>query len=54
LFIDAPEVTLEHEKVLHRKSWDYTEPGECLDAADLEKKDNTAIFSRVFSSLPPR
>jgi hypothetical protein len=51
LFIDAPRVTLEHQKVLHCNSGAFTEPGECLNAADLVWKDNTAIFSRVFSTV---
>lgn len=51
LFIDAPEVTLEHKKVLYRLSAAFTEPGECLNAADLAWKDNTPIFSRMFSTI---
>jgi hypothetical protein len=51
LLIDAPEVALEHPKILYRDSGDFTEPGQCLDAADLAWKDNTPIFSRVFSSV---
>ena len=51
LLIDAPEVNHDHPKVLYRDSGAFTEPGEYLDAADLLRKDNTAIFSRVFSSV---
>jgi hypothetical protein len=54
LFIDAPEVTLEHPKVLYRDSHAFTGPGECLNAADLVWKDNSAIFSRVFSTVSLR
>jgi hypothetical protein len=52
LFIDAPDVTLDHDKVLYRNSHEFTEPGECLNSADLTWKDNAPIFSRIFSSLP--
>jgi len=51
LLIDAPEVLLEHEKILYRDSWAFTEPGQYLNSADLVWKDNTPIFSRVFSTV---
>jgi hypothetical protein len=51
LLIDAPDVTLEHHKLLRRDSGAFTKPGECLDAANLVWKDNTPIFSRVFSTV---
>ena len=51
LLIDAPEVMLEHQKVIYRNSHAFTEAGECLNAANLVWKDNSAIFSRVFSSV---
>ena len=51
LLIDAPEVALEHPKILYRDSGVFTEPGQYLNAADLVWKDNTPIFSRVFSSV---
>lgn len=51
LLIDAPEVALEHPKVLYRDSGAFTEPGQYLNAADLVWKDNTPIFSRVFSTV---
>jgi len=51
LLIDAPEATLRHEKVLCVDSGVFTQPGECLNSADLTWKDNTTIFSRLFSSV---
>lgn len=51
LLIDAPEAALEHDKVMYRDSGVFTEPGQCLDAANLVWKDNTPIFSRVFSTV---
>jgi hypothetical protein len=54
LLIDAPEITMKHEKVLCVDSGVFTQPGECLNSADLTCKDNTAIFSRLFSSVELR
>lgn len=51
LLIDAPEVAVERQKILYRDSGAFAEPGECLDAANLVWKDNTPIFSRVFSTV---
>jgi hypothetical protein len=54
LLIDTPEVSHDHPKVLYRDSGAFTEPGEYLDAADLLRKDNAAIFSRLFSTVSSR
>jgi hypothetical protein len=51
LLIDAPEVELRHPKVLYRDSRIFTQPGERLKSMDLTWKDNTAIFSRIFSTV---
>jgi len=51
LFIDAPEITLRHEKILQRASRIFSQPHERLNAADLTWKDNNAIFSRLFSTV---
>ena len=51
LLIDTPDNYLDHPKVLCRDSGLFTEPGQYLNSADLVWKDNTPIFSRVFSSV---
>jgi hypothetical protein len=51
LFIDAAEVTLRHPKVLRRETRIFSQPGERVDAADLNWKDNTIVFSRLFSTV---
>jgi hypothetical protein len=56
LFIDCPELVLdqEHPKIMALRSGTFTQPGECLNAADLGWKDNSAIFSRLFATLGVR
>jgi hypothetical protein len=51
LLMDAPEAALEHKKLVYRNTLEFTEPGECLDAANLAWKDNTPIFARVFATV---
>ena len=54
LFIDAPELTLRHPRVMHRFTHIFSQPGEVLNASDLMWKDNTPIFSRLFSTVKLR
>lgn len=51
LLIDAPEVKRGYKKVLYRDSSAFTGSGERLIPANLQWKDNTVIFSRLFSSV---
>lgn len=51
LFIDAPEVTLKQENILRRETRIFSQPGEQLNAANLKWKDNSRIFSRLFSTV---
>jgi hypothetical protein len=51
LLIDAPELTLRHPKILRRETRIFQQPGEQLKASDLKWKDNTPIFSRLFSTV---
>jgi hypothetical protein len=56
LFIDAPdagatEIALKHQKAMYRHTPIFSQPGEYLNAADLTWKHNTAIFSRLFSTV---
>lgn len=51
LLMDAPEAEVRHPKVLYRESRIFTQPGERLNWADLNWKDNQAIFSRMFSTV---
>jgi hypothetical protein len=54
LFIDAPEITLRQENVLRRETRIFSQPGETLNAANLKWKDNSAVFSRLFSTVKLR
>lgn len=54
LFIDAPEISVQHPRARYLNSWDFTQPGECLNSADLAWKDNIAIFARLFSTIELR
>ena len=54
LLIDAPEVALKHPKILFRETRIFSQPGERLDAANLKWKDNTPVFSRLFSTVKMR
>jgi hypothetical protein len=47
----GPEVGLEHPKVMCRETRVFTQPGERLNAADLTWRDNTLVFSRLFSTV---
>jgi hypothetical protein len=51
LFIDVFENPLRQQKVLCRHTRIFTQPGEYLNAADLEWKDNTTVFSRLFTTV---
>ena len=51
LLIDAPEATIKHPKILCRSTPIFSQPGERLNASDLTWKDNTAVFSRLFSTV---
>jgi hypothetical protein len=54
LFIDAPEVVVRHPKVMCRETRLFSQPGECINAANLKWEDNTRIFSRLFSTVKLR
>jgi hypothetical protein len=54
LFIDSPEITLRHPKVYSRETRHFSQPRERLNASDLTWKDNTPIFSRLFSTVKLR
>jgi hypothetical protein len=47
----ASDAALKNRKVMCRETPIFTQPGEYLKAADLKWKDNTAVFSRLFSTV---
>jgi hypothetical protein len=50
----AAEIAMKQEKVLYRETPVFTQPGEYLKAADLAWRDNTAVFTRLFSTVQLR
>jgi hypothetical protein len=54
LLIDAPEVAMRHARLMCRETRIFSQPGERLNAANLKWKDNTPIFSRLFSTVKLR
>jgi hypothetical protein len=51
LLIDTPETRLDHPKLMCRQTRIFMQPGERLNAADLTWRDNTLVFSRLFSTV---
>ena len=51
LLIDTPEKGVDSPRLICRETRIFTQPGEYLNAADLSWRDNTLVFSRLFSTV---